>query len=535
MPERPQTNAQLLEENHRLRAQNAQLEDRLDHLQAHGRAAKARQEIESLHRDVMSAVADVVFIANDAGRISYVSPNAHFIFGYTADEILKQGRVGFILPGQLYDVDILDKRRELANVPCQIRDAVGRARNLLVTIRRIDAHGGTVMYVARDVTDRLNLELDNEFLRNSFEHRLEEQTRDILETRERFRRMVEGIRDEYLFYSTDANGIITYVSPSVHIILGYDPRDLIGQNWRNTVDTTHEQFPELERLEELRFAGISTPTFRAAVPHADGSERILEFRDCPVRDLSGRVVASEGIGKDVTESLRKDEELRKAKAKLEQHVEERTAKLVAINQELAQITRRYQSVVEDQLEFIVRWRSDGIRTFVNQSYCRHCSLPAEEMTGGDFFAFVCEDDRATLQRELANLSVSNPVVTFEHRAQMPDGRVVWEFWTHRALFEACQLVEYQSVGCDVTERRRREKQAQELTDALAQLNTLSEREKDVMHLVVAGNANKVIARKLALSVKTIEKHRSNLMKKLRVRSVPELVRVAMLIDESAEV
>jgi DNA-binding CsgD family transcriptional regulator len=54
-----------------------------------------------------------------------------------------------------------------------------------------------------------------------------------------------------------------------------------------------------------------------------------------------------------------------------------------------------------------------------------------------------------------------------------------------------------------------------------------------MRLVVAGDANKVMARKLSLSIKTIEKHRGSLMKKLHVRSVPELVRLAMLVDEPA--
>jgi DNA-binding NarL/FixJ family response regulator len=54
-----------------------------------------------------------------------------------------------------------------------------------------------------------------------------------------------------------------------------------------------------------------------------------------------------------------------------------------------------------------------------------------------------------------------------------------------------------------------------------------------MRLVVAGDANKIIAKKLALSVKTIEKHRSSLMKKLHVRSVPELVRLAMLTEPSS--
>ncbi len=53
-----------------------------------------------------------------------------------------------------------------------------------------------------------------------------------------------------------------------------------------------------------------------------------------------------------------------------------------------------------------------------------------------------------------------------------------------------------------------------------------------MQLVVVGDANKVIARKLGLSVKTIEKHRSSVMRKLHVRSVPKLVRLAMLAEEA---
>ena len=55
-----------------------------------------------------------------------------------------------------------------------------------------------------------------------------------------------------------------------------------------------------------------------------------------------------------------------------------------------------------------------------------------------------------------------------------------------------------------------------------------------MRLVVAGDANKVMARKLGLSIKTIEKHRSSLMKKLHVRSVPELVRLALLVENAIE-
>ena len=116
-----------------------------------------------------------------------------------------------------------------------------------------------------------------------------------------------------------------------------------------------------------------------------------------------------------------------------------------------------------------------------------------------------------------------------------DGRAVWEHWTHRALFNSAgQLIEFQSVGCDVTDRRRQEEHAIALAEASYLMNSLTDRECDVMRHVVAGDANKVVARKLGLSIKTIEKHRGSLMKKLHVRSVPELVRLALLIENARQ-
>jgi DNA-binding CsgD family transcriptional regulator len=144
---------------------------------------------------------------------------------------------------------------------------------------------------------------------------------------------------------------------------------------------------------------------------------------------------------------------------------------------------------------------------------------------------IVEEDRSELLQKLATVSVDKPVVVHEHRTTSPDGRTLWEHWTHRALYNPDgELIEFQSVGCDVTERRKREAHALEFAEATAKLRALTAREYDVMRLVVAGDANKVVARKLALSIKTIEKHRSSLMKKLRVRSVPELVRFALLVE-----
>lgn len=61
----------------------------------------------------------------------------------------------------------------------------------------------------------------------------------------------------------------------------------------------------------------------------------------------------------------------------------------------------------------------------------------------------------------------------------------------------------------------------------ALLARLSPREKQVLDLVVASKPNKIIADILGISIKTVELHRANMMHKLSVRSVPELMKVAL--------
>src|SRR4051812_45753745 len=164
-------NVDLQEENKRLRAQVVQLEDRLEHLFESG-TSKSLQQTEALHREVLGIMSDAVLIADEAGRLKYVSPNSQFIFGYTAAEILKQGRIGFVLACDLFDPDSLEQRGEIANIECRIRDSVGRARDLLVTVRRSQSIDQAVVYVCRDVTERVKIEQDNELLAITVERRV---------------------------------------------------------------------------------------------------------------------------------------------------------------------------------------------------------------------------------------------------------------------------------------------------------------------------------------------------------------------------
>lgn len=62
--------------------------------------------------------------------------------------------------------------------------------------------------------------------------------------------------------------------------------------------------------------------------------------------------------------------------------------------------------------------------------------------------------------------------------------------------------------------------------------SLTERERQVLELIVSGKPNKAMAQHLGLSRRTVEVHRSHLMHKLEATSVAELVRIALQIDVS---
>lgn len=94
------------------------------------------------------------------------------------------------------------------------------------------------------------------------------------------------------------------------------------------------------------------------------------------------------------------------------------------------------------------------------------------------------------------------------------------------LIEALQNAVRQHVRS--RERHRADRQARE------RHAQLSEREREVLGMIVAGLTNKEIGRALSLSPRTVESHRANLFAKLGAESLAQLIRqYAALVDESA--
>ncbi|MEM9914088.1 MAG: response regulator [Planctomycetota bacterium] len=77
--------------------------------------------------------------------------------------------------------------------------------------------------------------------------------------------------------------------------------------------------------------------------------------------------------------------------------------------------------------------------------------------------------------------------------------------------------------------------AQEVAQVEHRFQQLTPRERQVMAAVVEGRLNKQIASDLGLSHKTIEVHRAHVMEKMAAKSLAELVRMAVLLEQQAAV
>lgn len=148
------------------------------------------------------------------------------------------------------------------------------------------------------------------------------------EARERYRRLVEGLKGEYFFYQHDSKGFFTYVSPSIKSVLGYGQEQFLKHFTEYLTDNPVNKEVRKHTRESLR--GKAQPPYKVEAFHAGGGRRWLEVFEVPVTDAAGKVEAVDGIAHDITARIKADAELESYRSGLEKLVEERTAELKAV-------------------------------------------------------------------------------------------------------------------------------------------------------------------------------------------------------------
>lgn len=220
------------------------------------------QASERRFRAVVQHASDVVTIADPDGTIVYTSPSMERVLGYGPDELVGTQTRDLMHPDDVVRVEAAVTEQFLSGGPetpieYRVRHRDGSWRVVEGVIANLlDEPGiGGIVATNRDITERI--EADTAL-------RL---------TRERFENLVQHSSD--LISIADANGVITYISPSLKRLLGYEPHEVTGDQRQPLIDP--EDVPRVAAaIIDQRDPAVEPTLVQYRARHRDGSWRVFE-------------------------------------------------------------------------------------------------------------------------------------------------------------------------------------------------------------------------------------------------------------------
>ncbi|MBM3789961.1 MAG: PAS domain S-box protein [Acidobacteria bacterium] len=395
------------------------------------REAKALLEEKQFIDNVMNTMNDFLFVVDKQGKAIAWNRAVNDVTGYTDHEIRRMDITDWYRPEDsqtvLNAIDELVLQRPEGAVTTQATVVTKDGTHLVYegTARALKDDKGTVIGlcgIGRDVTERTRFE------------------EEIRQSEERFRVLVENSED--VFVLLDATGTITYISPSVKRLYGYDPAELVGES-----GFKHVAPDDVESLVQILADKIGEPDATVCVEyryqHKDGSwhthEAICQnHTDDPALDAI--VLCS----RDITERRGINEELRAVKERLQHLLSVAPAVVYSF------------SVIGNDIRI----------NFVSDTISELLGYEPDEFTGSFDFWLSCvhPEDLPPLMSALPSLHEKGYNVHV-YRFKNKDGAYRWLYDAQRAVPDSEEgTLEVIGAWVDITERKQ-------LEDELGMKNT----------------------------------------------------------------
>jgi PAS domain S-box-containing protein len=444
-----------LQKGGELKSQFAELSHKIRQSVQQRRAEISIRELERRETDIINFLPDATF-AIDTHRVVIAWNRAmEKMTGIRAAEILGKGNYEYALPFYrerrpiLIDLVLRDDPATTGKYQNIIRDQ----KNLIseATIPHFNnGKGASLWFIASPLYDTRGAIVGAiESIREITDRKRAEES--LKSSEERYRKLLQRSFDAVVVHR---KGIITLANQAAATLVGASsPSKLIG---KNILDFVHPAFRDIVRER------IAMMTSGDAMTAVDAVEE--KFLRIDGKAIDVEVVATGFLdeGQPAIQVVFRD-------------ITRRKELMEALNES----EERYRNVVETQTEFICRFKPDGTHIFVNEAYCRYFNKTRVEMIGNKFIPRIPKEEQAGVREHFASLTRENPVAAIDHRIIMPDGQVRWQRWNDRAIFDDNGiLVEYQSVGRDITDRIEAEEALRrkhgELSSAYEQLTAIEE-------------------------------------------------------------
>jgi len=390
------------------------------------KADDAVRQSELYYRTLVETSPSGVITMTPEGHIQTANVQAVRLLGYQKlDDLLGRNLFDYIAPNDIEKCNTtLSKAAEKGSTKsteCTLisNDSTGFCAELNIsTIRNPDSTISAFVCILTDITERRKAE----YL--------------IRKSEEKHRALVEGISN--IVFTTDAKGKLTYVSPVIQTLLGYDPSDLTGNHFYKLAPPD-ERYKIGLMLKNALSDKTGPEEFRMI--DKAGNLHIVRIVAQPYKD-KGRLAGINGLIEDVTDLKKAEHNLKK-------------------------IELQYRAVVEDQTDLICRFRPDFSISFVNPAFLRYYQKPEGDALNVSLLSFVSKNEQEQIREIIATLTPERPVKTFEHGSVSPKGTAHAYHTTIRAIYNAQrEAIEFQSSSRDITELKQYYEQSQHLLEEL---------------------------------------------------------------------
>jgi PAS domain S-box-containing protein len=280
-------------------AANAQLTKEIEERK---RAQEAQRQSEQKFRTLVETTSDVVWEMNKHGVFTYVSPKILEILGYSPDEVVGRRCFHLMPPAETRRLQDIFASRDVSRRPFNLLEIVAihkdghRIFSETSGVPVFDDDGELRGYrgISRDISARKEAE---------------EQLR---ESEEKYRHLVENISD--VIYTSNEDGIITYASPTVAALSGYQPAEIIGRHFTEFIHPADLKMVTM--LYERVASGQNGPA-EYRISTAAGKARWI--RSLSKRLIDGdRFVGLQGVLTDITYRKEAEAERDRLEAQLRQ-------------------------------------------------------------------------------------------------------------------------------------------------------------------------------------------------------------------------
>ena len=290
---------------------------------------------------LVNAVIDyAIYMLDPEGRITTWNPGAERFKGYTGDEIIGDHFSRFFteedreadLPGRALRVAAREGRFEAEGWRIRKDGTRFWAHAILDAIRTPEGKLLGFAKITRDITSN------------------REQDRALFESEQRFRLLVEGVKD-YAIYMLDTEGRISNWNSGAELIKGYSSDEIVGEHFSRFYTEDDRAGGEPQRALEtaLREGKYEREAWRV---RKDGSLFWANVLIDPIFDENGEHVGFAKITRDATERKRAEEELEAAREALAQ-----SQKLQALGELTGGIAHDFNNlmtVISGSADFLLR-------------------------------------------------------------------------------------------------------------------------------------------------------------------------------------